>query len=868
MTDIEKSKIFANVIFEFDRILTGTRRAALQNILLEHGAKAFENEKRHGHADHATHYITNRNKKYVSAQYQVTPNWVTAAVRNGFVHEPQYYYPDPTKFFSGIVVTTFGIPERDREAIFGATMALGGQYREGLSSDVTHLVCLAPEGDVYEQALKIQNDGHLKIVLPHWFDECFKLRRLVREDIFLFPDPLYLHPPATTTTTTEMAASKLSSSNNSSVRENNEYAATELTRSDSNISAETNQTNVPKTITLDTKDKSSHLGDSPQVHPLPKMEQLEQMTPMEKLFEGDSIYLHSDIGISPEFRTCLVQQLEKAGATIKQDYDELDDSQGSAAIAIFKHRNSDLFMQACKEGKTVASMMWLTNSLRRGRIESPLRTLWDFPSPRGGIPGMENMMVTVTGYEAEARTLIFQLCTMVGLRWTPNLESNTTHLICSKRGSAKYKVGRLRNCNIVNHIWLEECYQQWECKSVADERYTYFPSNDILQNLVGKTPLLPTELERWYDKLTWPAMTPYIPAYMLCKSTNVLSSGSESPVLLGARRPRKAALDANSQLHDVMIPDMNKYQEEEKRTNTGSSTGRTKQKRVSSDLSSPPVKRAKTSDQRSESPPISVSMQSVLPSETKKRQKRPSFEEDESTTDDDDEGMNKQVEQQVSSQENITQGFSSRISSIATTNVELSNDEVKAIRKLGSKIVNDIRQANILIVPNRILRTPKFLCAVNLGIDIVNTQWLKDSIEKQAWCNPMDYQVDDKEAEEKYGFRLEASLHSARQAIRSNINKKKNGIWLEGYDVCLVQTGSSVLKEVVETAGGNIIPIPKTKDKHDKVLALANKDNRRKKVWDQLRQNGIKIYDQELVIVGSLRQQLALDEFILLKNKK
>jgi hypothetical protein len=77
------------------------------------------------------------------------------------------------------------IPNSDRALIFGGVMAFGGQYRMTLEPDVTHVVSLESTGSVYEEALQ---RSHTKIVLPHYFDDCFRIKRWIPEDIYSFPD--------------------------------------------------------------------------------------------------------------------------------------------------------------------------------------------------------------------------------------------------------------------------------------------------------------------------------------------------------------------------------------------------------------------------------------------------------------------------------------------------------------------------------------------------------------------------------------------------------------------------------------------------------------------------------------------------------
>jgi mediator of DNA damage checkpoint protein 1 len=63
----------------------------------------------------------------------------------------------------------------DLEVLSAGITALGGQWRTGLTRDVTHLFALGPGSDKYETAMHFQADTHMKVVLPHWFDDAVKL---------------------------------------------------------------------------------------------------------------------------------------------------------------------------------------------------------------------------------------------------------------------------------------------------------------------------------------------------------------------------------------------------------------------------------------------------------------------------------------------------------------------------------------------------------------------------------------------------------------------------------------------------------------------------------------------------------------------
>jgi hypothetical protein len=74
------------------------------------------------------------------------PRWLTRTFDLKKRQEEQFFSPDPRKIFSGVVVCTEDLPEGDSETIKGVVAAHGGQWRQPLMTDVTHLVCTKPSG--------------------------------------------------------------------------------------------------------------------------------------------------------------------------------------------------------------------------------------------------------------------------------------------------------------------------------------------------------------------------------------------------------------------------------------------------------------------------------------------------------------------------------------------------------------------------------------------------------------------------------------------------------------------------------------------------------------------------------------------------
>jgi hypothetical protein len=63
----------------------------------------------------------------------------------------------------------------DVEVLSAGITALGGQWRAGLTRDVTHLFAIGPGSEKYRTALRYQKDTQVKVLLPHWFDDSVRL---------------------------------------------------------------------------------------------------------------------------------------------------------------------------------------------------------------------------------------------------------------------------------------------------------------------------------------------------------------------------------------------------------------------------------------------------------------------------------------------------------------------------------------------------------------------------------------------------------------------------------------------------------------------------------------------------------------------
>ncbi|KAI8983899.1 hypothetical protein BDB01DRAFT_120943 [Pilobolus umbonatus] len=297
------------------------------------------------------------------------------------------------------------------------------------------------------------------------------------------------------------------------------------------------------------------------LYPYPNMEIPPPMNDSAVL-QDHVVFFASDIIMKKEYKKQLKNSIEKAGGRIAPRYTK------EITIFIAKYRLNSGIAKAFKDGKIIGNLWWLSNTLNRGYLRSPLSTLLDYPIPDGGIPGMQKLSISITGYKGVVRDYIRRLLVVSGAMLNPTFDENVTHLICGGTQSKKYRLAKERgNVTIINHKWLEECFQQWHIIPCTDERYNHIPENNqVLNNIIGRTHLIESEVERWMKKETCPVYIPDKHMYKIVNDDDKDNLDEDTKGVLIIRKPRKAALRATEVLETVIIPDVNKFENEKKQT--------------------------------------------------------------------------------------------------------------------------------------------------------------------------------------------------------------------------------------------------------------------------------------------------------------
>lgn len=174
----------------------------------------------------------------------------------------------------------------------------------------------------------------MKVVLPHWFDDCLKLNRRIDEAPYLLPNP-------------------------------------EIERLD--ISQP-----VPLPRGPDLTYSHAHNGGA-MAHDPPSPR------PNFEAFARKRVRLGEDLELSSRLKTVI-------STIILQAKGEIVEKVSDANIYVGQFRDGDEYIQASRAGIHVGNLTWLYWMFAHEKWTSPLGKLLHYPIVRGGLPGMEDFV--------------------------------------------------------------------------------------------------------------------------------------------------------------------------------------------------------------------------------------------------------------------------------------------------------------------------------------------------------------------------------------------------------------------------------------------------------------------------------------------
>lgn len=207
------------------------------------------------------------------------------------------------------------------------------------------------------------------------------------------------------------------------------------------------------------------------------------------VFKDKRVMLSTDLDLGSHLLGTIEDLIQSGGGSVTGSIYKAD-------IFICHYRESMDYRIASRARCGVGNLAWLYHLIMHNAWTSPLKRLLHYPIARNGLPGFKDFRVSLSNYNGEARVYLENLAKAAGGEFTKTMKEDNTHLITAHTVSEKCDAAKEWNINMVNHLWLEESYAKWQIQSLANPRYTHFPSRTNLGEVVGQTPIDKQVLER------------------------------------------------------------------------------------------------------------------------------------------------------------------------------------------------------------------------------------------------------------------------------------------------------------------------------------------------------------------------------------
>ncbi|KAF4979671.1 hypothetical protein FZEAL_4162 [Fusarium zealandicum] len=831
------------VAFVSSSALTPKLISELSSVLEDNGATICE-PRRDGSIpiEKATHIISNTIDfpQFTESQAVmipvVTTQWITSSITRRKQAHIRPFSPDPRMIFSEVVVTCADLPETDKESIAGATTALGGQDSKDATRLTTHICALSMDHPKVQVALSKGWKG--KVVLPHWFDDCFKLGKRIDEGPYLLPDPEVL---------------KKSPEEDLKIPANEELAgATSAT---------------------------------PTYLPLPPDGDV--VRPPCTVFQDRSVMLSSDLSITDRLTKVVKDIIINGGGKAVDKVEDCD-------MFICQYRDGPQYVQAAQSCKEVGNLAWLYWLIVHNDWTSPLRRLLHYPIPKNGIEGFKDMRVTVSNYGGEARIYLENLITACGANFTKTMKSDNTHLITARDSSEKCKAAPEWGIAVINHLWIEESYAKCEMKSINIKKYNHFPPRTNLGEIIGQTFFDESRLRELYYPGGDEALSPRAKRkrkILEAAEENAYQRGPAEGVVVGnasedvdmddlqqeTENEEPAKKIAKKTPAATATPIRTRHAGKENETPSVASTGGRSAKAKARDLLhniAPDIALYEKEKKRhSKGPNVPWGgKRATDQAEKASKSKSPEAEEESSAA----KRPSKKARQSLPDVEMriILTGFSRWVGDKSK-----EDHDRRKLRDVGIQIVQEGQPCDYLAAPH-IVRTVKFLCALARGPTIISSTFIDKALETGKMPDIDKFILKDKDAEKRYDVDLEKSVARAK----SNRGKLLLGVPI--YCTEKIRNGPDSYKTIAE-ANGAIFKIyrarsgttirPTTAEEEgnappEPVYLLSSLAHDERQLWTRFRDMARKgnmdprVVAPDWLLDVAMAQQVRFDEKFLVEN--
>ncbi|KAK0709744.1 hypothetical protein B0T26DRAFT_652440 [Lasiosphaeria miniovina] len=825
----EKAGLLDSCVIAFvpSRSLSGTMIDQFSQIVLSHGGEIIEPDRRGRIAiEQATHVVSSTIDfdQYVEAQAMMVPvvttTWLKNTISRNKVAQVRPFSPDPRMIFSNVVLTCADIPAMDKETIIGATMALGGMESKDLTKQTTHICALSMDHPKCIEAQK--KHSKCKIVLPHWFDDCFKLGKRIDEGPYLLPDPEILR-------TRPEEAVKITS--------------------------------------------SQHLDGATSAIPSTALSVEGASRGKLTIFAQKKVMLSWDLPINARLKKILTDLIQGGDGVVIDDVEVCD-------MFVCQYRDGSQYIRASQTGKDVGSLAWLYHLIVHNEWTSPFRRLLHYPLPKNGIPGFKDMKITLSNYGGDARIYLENLITASGATFTKTMKADNTHLITARMHSEKVDAAKDWNIEIVNNLWIEESYADCQVLSLSNPKYSHFPPRTNLGEVIGQTFLDERRLHDMYypggeetldgvakrkRKINDAAQENVYSVGQAAKNFDVMKDSSPQ-VTNSAKGTRAAAAK-----QDLTTPAKGRHVRSGKENDTPSVVS------GAASTSSRSAKAKALSKIQGLAPDI------ALYEKEKKRAKdgqgpwggkRAADQIDKDQTNKSSSPARKQPDEEEDVQQSLPRKKRLKLS-LPKINVRIcltgferwvkqpakEESERKKLRAMGIHLVQENVPCDYLAAP-QMVRTVKFLRCLARGVEVIDSSFITACLESSERPDIEDHRLVDPENEAKHGINIETAVARARVNGGSLLAgvavyctaEIKNGV--ESYRA-IAEANGAIFKVYRARGGATIRPTTVEEDggaAPEPVYLLSQKSPSEKLLWPRF---------EEMARKGNMEPRIVVTDWLL-----
>ncbi|KAH6678877.1 BRCT-containing protein [Plectosphaerella plurivora] len=810
--------------------------AGFADIAQQHGAEILE-PRRDGsiRLQDATHIVSHTIDfpQFKDSQAYMIPvvtnDWIASTIRRGRLAQVRPFSPDPRMIFSKVTITCADLPMTDKETIIGATLALGGLESPDVTRQTTHLCALSIDDARCVAAL--QKNAQIKIVLPHWFEDCFKLGKRIDETPYLLPDAEIL---------------RLDAKADVKIPANHDMEGAIVLN--------------PSTIAQGPAEPST-------------------------IFNGKHVMISTDLNIGSKALQIVQQRIINGGGRIVTTVDDCD-------WFVCQFRDGPQYVRACQAGKEVGNLAWLLYLVSRNEWASPQHRLLHYPIPKGGIPGFKELRICISNYGGDARIYLENLIRASGATYTKTMKGDNTHLITARSSSEKYEAAKDWGIETVNHLWIEESYAKSEMQPVSVAKYTHFPPRTNLGEIIGQTFFNEQRLRELYYPGGEDSQSPASRRRRKILDTaqeNSYKTGPAEGVVIGRQMQKDFDVHGDDDEEEEAVAARTKGASGVKTPARSKRTGAGKENETPSIMSTG----GRSAKNKALDSLKRIAPDMALYEKEKKRHskdgiwggKRAADQIDRDRTrrssdaarDDGDLDMSDAESERPAKRRrsSLTENPLRVMLTGFTRWVEAKHKEDtdrRKLRAMGIRIVSENQPCDYLCAPYMV-RTVKFLRTLAKGVEVLSDEFIMEALKKGKVPDPDAHILVDKKNETKFGVELRTAISRARA---------HNGKLLRGvpiYCTSCIRNGLDSYRSIVEANGGQFIQYsarsgvtikPTTAEEDngappDPVYLLTSDSAEERKLWPKFIAMAEKGHMEPRVVVAdwlldvAMRQQVSYD---------